>query len=87
MNRYTPPMWLRHVTPWWLLRLIERRFNACGVGVAQWKYGHQERGYETWWPTWSCMGGPPHAWDYCGRYKNAAEFEAATGIELPKETT
>jgi hypothetical protein len=47
MNRYTPPLWLRHVTPWWLLRLIDRRLPVCFIRVAEWKLGDQERGYES----------------------------------------
>jgi hypothetical protein len=61
-----PPTWLRHVTPWWLLRLINDHFGVCWSNVVGWKvYGSWY--CNGWNPGPECLGEN----DYCGKFTEA----------------
>jgi len=46
----TPPLWARHITPWWELRWINRNYNLCWANMAMWKMGYDWE----WKPGESC---------------------------------
>lgn len=62
-ERWTPPLWLRHVVPWCVLRALDRRLPTCWAGMASWKQGEER----SWWPRWTCWDGDPLL-DYCGKF-------------------
>lgn len=74
--RKTPPDRLRVITPWWLLRLLNRHLPVCWAGVVMWKSGHE--GWK-WWPDERCFqtfGIAPK--DYCGKWTDEAAADALT---------
>lgn len=74
----TPPMWLRHVLPWWLLKWISAHSRVCWVAMVQWKDG-----YPDW--RWSDLSDcDPDC--YCGKYMTEETRTAiadAQGLEAP----
>lgn len=64
-ERYTPPSWMRHFTPWWLLHWLDERMETCWAGIAMWKMGYDW----DWWPTNTCFDATDGRWDYCGKFK------------------
>ena len=60
-----PPLWMRHITPWWVLKWIDNRFLVCWAGVAMWKLGYD--GW-SWFPTRACFTSYPDSWDYCNKF-------------------
>ena len=69
--RYTPPVYMRRVVPWWLLRLLDRRVlrGTCWIAMGSWKYGDDV----SWWPSWSRCAGRDGL-DYCTRYPARTEL-------------
>lgn len=67
----TPPLWLRHVIPWRVLRFYDRHRPTCWSGIAMWKMG-----YDGWsWQRQSdCWGGAQGGWDYCGKFETKPDF-------------
>ena len=77
------PGWLRHVTPWWFLLWLDKRYdNLCWPGIVHWKCGMG-------WPDWGHSRHCAEAGGYCGKIAHnedrakAAEILAdATGEEV-----
>jgi len=63
-EKYTPPTFLRHITPWWLLGWIDRRWDTCWAGMVMWKQGYDW----DWWPTNTCFDATDGPWDYCNKF-------------------
>ena len=57
---YTPPLWVRHFTPWWVLNFINAHLPTCWTGMVMWKQGYDWE----WWPNSGCFD--PH--DYCRKF-------------------
>lgn len=75
--------------PWRVLEWATERYGLCWANIVIIKLGHSdaEGGLR---PSGLCWGGfPGPAYDYCGRYRTAQEFRAASGLEVPahKEET
>jgi hypothetical protein len=69
-----PPAWLRHVTPWWLLELIDRHFLPCWLGMAEWKlFG--ARG-------WDIGRGCFFPYDYCGKYDQCSRRNRERAMQV-----
>lgn len=64
MYGWTPPSWMRHITPWRVLNFIDRHSHTCWAGMVMWKLGY---GW-SWWPCMTCFMGPKDWGDYCGKY-------------------
>ena len=76
-----PPLFLRRLVPWWLLRAINHRTNTCWTGMVLWRLGDEY----AWDIREDCWDGPcGHEYDFCGRYKTGEEFRRAIK-RLPEE--
>lgn len=62
LSRWQPPRFLRHITPWWFLRLLDEYLLICWAKVVSWKLGFET---EDWQPDKSCF----FPYDYCGKYE------------------
>lgn len=60
-RKYTPPAWLRHITPWWMLHWIDNNFDTCWANMCTWKQFGSE---VSWWPDERCF----HPYDYCNKF-------------------
>ena len=72
-----PPSWLRHITPWWLLDRIWRRYHICWAGIVMWKLGYEH----SWSLDRSCF----HPYDYCGWYDTCDSEERRDGLAIAGE--
>ncbi len=65
---FTPPNWLRHITPWWLLQYIDRNYETCWAGMVMWKLGYEFE--DSWKIVETCFESGN---DYCGKYKSVSK--------------
>lgn len=56
---------LRHITPFWVLGIIDRVFNLCWHKMVLWKMGYD---INNWQVEDRCFMGSPDGWDYCGKH-------------------
>lgn len=56
-----PPLWMRHITPWWLLRVIDSHTGLCWAAMVMWK----TNGSDWSWIPSRCL----EPYDYCGKFK------------------
>jgi len=70
--------WLRHITPWFVLEWIFRRYHLCWAGMVMWKLGYD-------W-SWSLNRGCFYPFDYCGWYDEATPEERAEGLRIAEES-
>ncbi len=62
LYRWTPPSWLRFVTPWSVLYWIDKHCDTCWSEMVLWKMFGGER---CWWPHEMCF----QDYDYCGKFE------------------
>ena len=64
--KVTPPVWMRHITPWWLLYWLDKRLPTCWTVMVLWKmYGDED----SWWPLGKCFAAySGERYDYCGKF-------------------
>ncbi|KKN32113.1 hypothetical protein LCGC14_0817240 [marine sediment metagenome] len=62
-----PPLWLRHLTPWWVLWKLQEHYHLCWTNMVRWKMGDEC----DWNVTTSCF----EPYDYCGFYDRVATKE------------
>jgi len=60
--KFTPHPFLRHITPWWLLCLIDKHLDTCWANIVLWKQFGSDC---SWWPDGRCF----KPYDYCGKYE------------------
>jgi len=78
-----PPMWLRHLVPWWLIYWTERRVGLCRCGIVMWKLGYDEWPWHR--PKDDCFCGPtPTSMCYCGKFRRDASGNVVENREDPK---
>ena len=82
-DRWTPPSWMRHISPWWVLLWLDRHLNTCWAGIAMWKLGYEW----SWWPNGCWDGRPGQEYDYCGKWKTEDAIREAMGQSEVKDAT
>ena len=74
---WTPPLWMRHIIPWFVLRWLDDRLDTCWTGIVMWKLGYD------WVSGWnvcagSCFnldaGHELNQYDYCGKFNVPEEY-------------
>jgi len=66
-----PPKYLRPITPYWFLGLLERFFGLCYCKMVLWKMDYLF--IDDWNVDDECFAGHPDGWDYCGKYPPKGE--------------
>lgn len=79
----TPPTWLRHIAPWWLLYWLNDYYDdLCWAGVVTWKV------YGGGWTvvSSSCFAHTQGPVDYCGKWPSEKAREFGDSRPIPVES-
>ena len=72
------PLWLRRITPWWLLRRLNDRYHICWANIVSWKLGYGD--------SWELGRGCFHPYDYCGKYDQCSAADRMEGLRVVGES-